>query len=236
MTITLYDKLAHNEDILLDLPFREGVGTITQDVAKPHHPITLHNAPTWTTLASGLPCLTLNGTTEYLQCLSASCADLDFTSGDYSIGGWVYFTGIAGASDQTLMCRFLLDNDGWELYHYENLILTLRHHHSTGASARTGAYSINWSFDKWWFMGVSREGGSAQFYRGDASSFSALTTSITAGGLIDPESCSQNLFMGTDITGYNDYKGPMWRPRVWDVALTEGDWMNIHQLEKGWFA
>ncbi len=78
MTV-LYDNLGINREILLDLPFREGTGVITHDVAKPHHPITLVNTPTWTTLDSGFQVLTLNGTNEYLQCLAASCADLDFT-------------------------------------------------------------------------------------------------------------------------------------------------------------
>ena len=32
-----YDKISLNEDILLDLPFSEGVGVITHDQAKPHH-------------------------------------------------------------------------------------------------------------------------------------------------------------------------------------------------------
>ncbi len=230
MTV-LYDNLDFNKRILLDLPFREGVGIVTQDVAKPHHPITMHDTPTWTSTDSGLEVIDLNGTSEYLQCLSASCTDLDFTTGDYSLGGWFYFeSGLA--DDLTPMSRFLVNNNGWELYHYANLILTLRHHHAAGASVRTGAYSRGWAFDKWWFMGVSREGASAQFYRGDTDGFTAL---LTTGTLIDPETCAQNLLIGTDTTGDNDYNGMLWRPRIWDIALTKEDWRTIHKLEKGWF-
>ena len=234
MTV-LYDNLAMNREILLDLPFREGRGIITQDVAKPHHPVTLHNTPTWTVLDSGLGVLTLNGTNEYLQCLAASCAYVDFTSGDYSLGGWFYIAS-GGSDDKTLMSRFLVSENGWEIYHYTNGILTLRHHHAAGASTRTGAYSIGWAFNKWWFMLLSRTGATAQFYRGDVDSFTALTTSISAGGLIDPETCNQNLYIGNDTTGVNLSKGPLWRPRVWPRALSqaEGQWIWGH--EKRWFA
>ena len=232
---SLYDNLDFNKRILLDLPFREGVGIVTQDVAKPHHPITMHDTPTWASLDSGLGVLDLNGTSEYLQCLSASCADLDFTTGDYSLGGWFYLESGGAADDLTLLSRFLLNNNGWELYHYTNAILTLRHHHAATPSpvfGRSSAYSRGWAFNKWWFMGVSRSGASAQFYRGDTDSFVAL---LTTGTLVDPETGAQNLLIGTDPTGDNDYNGPLWRPRVWDVALTEEDWRTIYELEKGWF-
>ena len=66
-----YDALAINRNIVLDLPLREGIGIITQDLAKPHHPITLHNTPAWTILDSHLGLLTLDGAAEYLRCLAA---------------------------------------------------------------------------------------------------------------------------------------------------------------------
>jgi len=235
MTLS-YDSLAINHQILLDLPFREATGAITRDVAKPHHQdVDLINTPTWESLASGLGVIDLNeANDEYLQLLAASCADLDFTSGDYSLGGWFYFRA-GGADDKTLMGRFLVDNNGWELYHYTNEILTLRHHHAAGATARTGAYSGNWAFGKWWFMGVSRSGASAQFYRGDASGLVAPTTTISAGGLIDPETCNQNLLIGVDGTGVNDYNGKLWRPRVWGRALVAKEWAQIFEYERHWF-
>ncbi|GAI24693.1 unnamed protein product, partial [marine sediment metagenome] len=40
---------------------------------------------------------------------------------------------------------------------------------------------------KWWFMGLSRVGASAQFYRGDIDSFiGEVDTTVQIGGLIDP--------------------------------------------------
>ena len=234
MTV-LYDNISYNQQMLLDLPFREGIGIVTQDVAKPHHPITMVDTPTWTQLDNGLMVLTLNGTSEYLQCLAASCADLDFTSGDYSLGGWFYIAS-GGSDDKTLMSRFLLSDSGWELYHYINEILTLRHHHAAGASTRTGAYSNNWTFNKWWFMGFSRTGGEAQFCRGDKDSFEILTTTVTAGGLIDPETCNQNLLVGFDTGGFNYFNGKMWRPIVSGKYVTTTEWQARWKHEKGWFA
>lgn len=225
-----YDNLAINHQILLDLPFREGVGALyTHDVAKPHHPLTMVDAPVWTPLASGLMVLGFN-VTDYIFGTAAVTVDLNFTSGDYSLGGWFYFTA-GGNDDKTLMARFRVDDMGWELYHYTNEILTLRHHHAAGASVRTAAYSENWTFGTWHFMGVSRTGASAIFYRNGVP----LTTTISAGGLIDPETCNQNFFVGTDLTGVNDYNGMMWRPRIWGRALSADEWIQIFEYERHWF-
>jgi len=235
MTV-LYDNLDINREILLDLPFREGRGIITQDVAKPHHPITLHNTPTWTTLDSGLTVLTLNGTNQYLRCLAASCVDLDLTSEDYSLAQWINLTS-GGSDDKTLMGRFLVSNNGWELYHYFNGIITLRHHHAAGASLRTGAFSGGWGWSTWYYLGLSRHAGVAQFWRGDIDSFAAVSTTVSDGGLIDPETCNQNLFIGTDTTGVNDYYGMMWRPKIWGSRyLSEADHRCNWERGRRWFA
>ena len=232
MTVVLYDDLSINESILLDLPFREGTGTITQDVAKPHHPIDLINTPTWTALGSGLMTLNLNGINEYLECDTADTGDLDFTSGDYSVGGWFNWADTVHDS-QIIIARYEVSDSGWEVYLTESgalRYLTLRHHHLAGASLRTGAYSLGWAYGTNWFFGISRSGTSAQFYRNGA----AVTT--TSDTLIDPETCSQDLVIGTRYTKDSNYISNMlWRPRVWGRALTADDWMNIYQLEKGWF-
>ena len=235
-----YDNLAYNHQILLDLPFREATGAITRDVAKPHHQdVDLINTPTWESLVSGLGVIDVDGTNEYLQLLAADCADLDFVAGDYSLGGWIYFR--SGVPDnKTPISRFLLDNNGWELYHWGGT-LTLRHHHAAtlhpiSGNPRTSAYALNWAYDKWWFMGVSRSGASAQFYRGDAGGFAVTTTTTEAGGLIDPETCAQNLLVGNSTTGVNAniHNGKLWRPRIWGRALPESEWAQIFSYERHW--
>ncbi len=230
-----YDSLAINRNLILDLPFREGIGALyTQDISIVHHDLTMVGAPAWTILDSYLNVLTLAGN-DYIWGTAGATADLDFTSVDYSLGGWFYIA-TGGNDDKTLMCRFLVSNNGWELYHYTNEILTLRHHHAAGATTRTSAYSRNWAFNKWWFVGISRHGGVAQFWRGDIDGFEAIATTIQAGGLIDPEPCAQSFFIGTDTTGVNDYNGLIWRPRIWfERYISEAEWSQIWEKEVEWF-
>jgi len=231
-----YDALAINRNIALDLPFREGAGVITHSIARTHPVVTIvPNAAPWSILDSHLGFLTLDGATEYLWASAADTAHLNYTSQDYSLGGWFRIDS-GGPDDKTLMSRFLVNNNGWELYHYTNNILTLRHHHAAGATTRTGAYSGGWAYGTWYFMGVSRSGGEAQFWRGDINGFVALPTTISAGGLIDPENCAQNLYIGTDTTLNNDYKGGLWRPRSWfGRYITEIEWQQIWEKEVEWF-
>jgi len=225
-----YDDIALNEDILLDLPFLEGTGIITQDVAKPHHPITLVGAPTWTALASGLMTLNFDGTTQYAQCLNANCADLGFTTEDYTILGVVNWT--VDDTDQIIIARYELSVGGWELYltYYGGFhTMTLRHHHAAGASLRTGAYSRNWTPDTTWVFGVSRIGTSAQFYRNGEP----VTT--ISDSLIDPEATDQDLVIGVRYSKNNNFlKNMLYRPRVIGAALTAAQHKTAYELIKEW--
>jgi hypothetical protein len=236
-----YDDLPMNSDILLDLPFYEGVGAITRDQAKPHHQdVDLVLTPTWDTVAlSGLGVISFDGTTdEYLELAGANCADLNFTSGDYSIGTWMTW-GNGTDDDQTVIARYLNDNNGWELYLYDgggaDRTLTMRHHHAStlvGGNPRTACYSGDWTYDTWWFLGISRSGGLAQHYRnGDA-----IATTCSAGGLVDPETCAQDLVIS--IRGTKDANhlfGSQWRPRIWNRALSAADWTEIFETERDLF-
>jgi hypothetical protein len=236
-----YDDLTVHGDILIDLPFYEGVGTITRDQAKPHHQdVDLVLTPTWDTVAaSGLGVISFDGTThEYLELAGANCADLNFMAGDYSIGAWVNW-GNGLDDDQTVIARYLNDNNGWELYFYDgggaDRILTLRHHHAAtlvGGNPRTACYSEDWDYNTWWFIGISRSGILAQHYRNGA----AITTACSAGGLVDPETCVQDLVIG--IRGTKDANhlcGSQWRPRIWDRALSAAEWLRIFESERDLF-
>lgn len=242
MTVVLYDKLGFNEDILLDLPFREGVGAITRDVAKPHHPVTLVNTPTWTALPSGLMVLNLNGINEYLQCLGASCADLNFTIGDYSAGAWINWTDTG--QSLIVMGRYRIDStpttisDGWEIYLDEsggrNTVSERHSHLSLAPNTNSNCYSVGWTPGTWWLLGISRIGGNLYpvHYRNGV----ALDMTYEASGMLDPDTSIQDLVIGCRWSkDANWYKTMMWRPRVWGRALSAEDWMNIYQLEKGWF-
>lgn len=227
-----YDSLPENEGILLDLPFREATGIITQDVAKPHHPVTLVNTPAWTQLASLLGVLTFDGLTEYGQCLGADSADLDFTSEDYSVGGWINWT--VNETSEIVIARYEVSVSGWEVYLTNSggvNFLSLRHHHAAGATLRTGAFSTGWTPSNNFFFGISRSGNSAQFYR------NGIAVATTSDVLIDPETSARDLVIGIRFTkDANRFQGNLYRPRVWDRALSADDWLRIYIREAGYFA
>jgi len=229
-----YDALAINRNMAIDLPFREGAGVPTHSIARTKPYVQMVGAPApWSILDSGLPFLTFSGVNEYIWASAADTLNMDFTGDDYSLAGW-FRVDSGGPDDKTLMCRFVVNNNGWELYHYTNNILTLRHHHAAGATTRTGAFSRNWAWGVWYYMGFSRSGTTGQFFRGDINSFGAVTT--TSDVLIDPETSAANFFVGTDTTGANDYKGGVWRPRVWfDRYVTEVEHQQIWEKEVEWF-
>lgn len=234
-----YDALAINRNIALDLPFREGVGILTHSVAKTHPQVRLINTPTWASITSGLGVLEFNGTNEYLESDNADTLNLDFIGDDYSIGMWLYWA--TGDGDvQHLIGRYDVDGpaySGWELYLYQPTgSLNLRHHHAATpapTNPRSACDSYGWTQNVWQFMGVSRSGAFAQFYRNGV----AITTGhAPATGLVDPETCASDLTIGVRFTkGTEHFKGKLWRPRVWGRALTEAEWRQIWEKEVEWF-
>lgn len=232
MIVNHYDSVAEKASILLDLPFREATGVVTIDVAPNNVPVVMVNTPTWTTLASGLQVITLNGTTEYLYLDNADSADMDFTTGDYSVGGWFNWT--IDESSQIVIARYVVSNNGWEVYLTNAAginYLTLRHHHAAGATTRTGGYSVGWTPGTTFHFGITREGDSCQFYR------NGRPISTVTDALIDPETCNQDMVIGVRYSkDANYFKGQLWRPRVWSRALTKDDWRRMYDREAAWFA
>jgi len=231
-----YDSLDINRNICLDLPYREGIGTRTEDISRRDPLFTLVNTPPWTILDSHLNVLSFDGATEYVWASGADTTLLDFTSDPYSIAGWVYLQSGGASMSQDLLSRFVLSNNGWELYSYTNGFVTMRHHHAAGATTRTGFYSAGWNFNTWYFLVVSRDGTSGQFYRGDTDgNFSALTTISDV--LIDPEPCASNLYISTNngATG-NFHYGMNKRWRAWfDRVVSEVSFKQIYEKELRWF-
>ena len=232
-----YDDILVNANVLLDLPFEEGSGAIAQDLAKPHHPVTLVSAPAWSALASGKMAINLDGAADYGQCVGASCADLNFTSGAYSLGGWLKWT--VDDDSQIVMARYELDVSGWELYLTQSGVinyLTLRHHHAgtlvplvTG-NPRSAGHSTGWTPDTLFHFGVSRDGDSMQFYR------NGVAVATTCGTLVDPETCSEDLVIGVRYSkNANFYKGPFPRLFIASGALTAKDWRNMYETQKIYF-
>jgi len=230
-----YDDIDVNEDILLDLPFREGTGAITQDVAKPHHSVDLIGAPTWTPLASNLMTLNMDGATQYLECQGADSADLDFTTHSYSIWGWLNWT--VDDFSQIVIGRYELDQSGWELYLTQGAggnYLSLRHHHG---GTRTAAYSLGWTPGVDWFFGVVRFGTGVFMIRNGV----AVTVTTSVGGLQNPGTCNEDLVIGARFTKDNNFlKGMLWRPRVagglgLNGIITPNRFNQVYAREGVWF-
>ena len=234
-----YDNKSINHQILLDIPFLEGAGPITRDQAKPHHEdIDMINTPTWDTLPSGLGVLELDGTNQYLELANADSLDLDFITTDYSIGCWINWVHNPANDDQIIIGRYEVDVSGWELYLYDdpNFYLTLRHHHAgtcpSPPDCRTACYSAGWTQGTWHFIGISRSGVAQIHYRNGV----VLPTSCSAGGLTDPESCAQDLVIGTRFNKVtNFFKNQMQGLRVWDRSLSASEWLQLFEHERHWF-
>lgn len=244
MTLRSYDKIGINEDILFDLPFSEGVGVITQDIAKLHHPVSFEDPGTgvlsWDILNSGLKVLdflpagpaTAEG--NYLECDSTKTADLDFTIEDYSFGMWMYQRTMN--QSQLLAGKYIVNSRGWEIYttlatgiYY----LSLRHHHANSNTTRSSASSVGWNFENWWFVGISRVAGYPLMYRNGT----AVEMSYSDGGIKSPESsAADDLVIGARYTkDANWINGKYWRPRIWGRALSAIEWSELFEKERNFF-
>lgn len=236
MSVGLFDKAETNHQLLLSLPFREGTGVLTRDVAKPcHEDVTLVGAPAWVSLATGLGVLDFNGITDYGECAAADTADLNFTSEDYSITAWIY-RGVS-AQSQIVLGRYLVDTDGWETYFYTSGIheyLTLRHHHASLAPApvRTACYSDDWTTGQWFHLAITRSGLYPKHFRNG----NEIEVTYSVGGLQDPDTCVRDLVIGCRTTKNADwYSQYMWDPRIWLGELSAVQIKTLFHMDAHWF-
>ncbi len=233
MSIKSYDSIPENADILLDLPFAEGVGIETHDVAKSHHPVSLVNTPTWGTSPSGISILDLDeSSSEYAEIDAADSTDLDFTTGDYSFGLW-YNSLVTAEVSQLLAGKYVVNVGGWEIYTTKAdplRYLSLRHHHAGGAGTRSSAFSLGWEFSTWWFLGISRSGSACQMYRNGEP---VETTSE----LEDPETAAaSDIVIGARYTkDANFFNGSMYGLRMWPREVVESEWKNMFDRERDFF-
>jgi len=239
-----FDNLAINRNLLLGLPFREGQGLITHDDAKLNRLLT-QNVPgggafNWGNLATGIPYLefvpigagAMDGV--YLTCPAADTGDMNFTTGDYSIGGWLNW-GAGSFQSEILIGRYATEVDGWDCHLNATLGATLssRHNHSGHAPDHTTCFSVGWTPGEWHFMGISRTGTNIVHYRNGIP----LTMSATPTAMDDPDTANRDLVMGARaITLANNwYYGMIWNLRVWGRALSKEDWSFVLHREGHWF-
>jgi len=235
MTRTFYDNLGLNENIELDLSMLEATGVYLHDESKNHHIATQHatlGTPLWMQLASGRYGISINpayptvDTKQFYDIPAADCLNLDFTSGDYSLALWFYWT--STGSSQILMSKYALDASGWEVYLYDtgiNRYLTVRHHHG---GTRTASYSNGWAFGEWHLWSYTRIGGMAYHYKDGE----LIATFISSGGLIDPvSSIADDWRFGCRYTEDQNWaRVRFYRPRAWSKALTADEHRLLYRL------
>ncbi len=241
-----YDKIGVNNRQLLALPFKEGVGVITKDVAKPEHSMTM-NVPgggsfAWGNIAlSGCPTLEFvtvgGGATDgvYLDCPAADTVDMNFISGDYSVGCWIKWDATGGWSEY-IIGRGLVETDGWDLYlNISGGLNTIsqRHAHlSLTPNLKSECFSTGWTPGIWWFFGMSRSGIYTPHYRNSE----ALTMDYGGATMLDPDTAARDLVIGARNTKDDHwYKGSMRNLRVWDRALQPWEWKFLFDRERHLF-
>ena len=238
-----YDKSSINRNILLDLPFREGKGAFTRDIAKPARLLTL-NEPgggsfTWGNLASGCPYLlfTVVGTGiadgVYLDCPAVDTDDLDFVAGDFSIACWINWES-SGGTAQYIIGRGAVDTDGWDVYldiSGGRNTVSQRHHHAGIGGDNSNCFSVGWTPGIWWLLGITRIGGNLYpvHYR------NGIPLEMDYGGatMLDPTTAIRDLVIGARHTKTSFwYRNMMWRPRAWGRALHREEWLELFHREQ----
>ena len=239
MARTFYDSLGLNEDIELDLSMLEATGTLLHDESKNHSTATMNSAlgvPLWQQIAAwnfgiylnrGNPFLSME---QYYDIPAANCTDLNFTSGDYSLSIWFDWE-VTDDDDQVIMGKYIVDDCGWEVYLSDWLgvrYLTVRHHHSAGATERTASYSTGWEYGEDHLWSYSRIGNTGYHYRDGLPIWTFSDT------LIDPESSAAcDWRLGCRFSEDDHWwKTKFHRPRAWSKALSADEHRLLYRLGK----
>ncbi len=223
-----YDNLDINHNIILDLPFREGAGTIAQDVSKSRYPFTLTGAPAYAQLASGIGVLNFTPI-DFLEAAIADVPNLDFTIEDFSIVSWVDPDTLVG--DLTLLCHGLASATGYYIDCLANGSVAF-YSNQGGAQqsviSATGAVVINTPR----LIGISRSEGLVQiFINGEE------TVYVTQDDITHPLTSAEKVLFGV----YQDETTNPWsqylgRQRAWlNRSLTADNHRFIWRTEKDWY-
>jgi len=188
-------------------------------------------APIWVQRPSGVWVIEFDGG-DYIDAAAADTTQMDIVSQDYTILCW--FNWSSASISQHIMGRYVLDNNGWEIYLTEfdgAFHLTNRHHHAgtiVDLHPRTAYDSTGWLQDTIWFMAITRLGNEAHHYRNGVD----LATTFSTGGLVDPEPCTQDLTIGIRYTKNAEwFLGTMSPPVVYNYALSQEAINKIYHSE-----
>ena len=215
-----YDNLAINEQIVLDLPFREATGTVIHDRSKNHAEFAYVGGPPdlWVQLASGIWVIefTPQPNARWLQ---SSISNLWFGASDFSIAMWLNFDVI----DQTYLLLYY-GHSGYSLM----TIDTNRFAFATyqGAANQVTYTTAEVTVDEWMLVSVSRSGTLAQIYKNGNQIDTGSATHL------DPTGAGAATFYISD-GGLSALDGKMGRPRLWeDRAFTRAEWRALYESER----
>ena len=223
MPSVFYDNLGLNDNIVLDWPMTEGIGSTLHDISKSGSTGTfIGDIAAWWPAEIGQPYYGMylfRVWNMYINCPAADTANLNFTTGDYSLACWFNWT--VNEYSQILMGKYVLNVSGWELYLTQSVggdYVSIRHNHAGGVATRTAMYSLGWTENILHCFSMSRTGGTCQHYRNGVP----VTTYDGGVPLEDPDSSAANdLRCGVRYTeGSNFLNGYLGRPRAWSRALT----------------
>jgi hypothetical protein len=224
-----YDYWRPNQALLLDLQFRETMGTVTRDWAKPYHdPATLVGAPAWTLLGNDLTHLSFNlANPDRIVIAAAASVDLDFTSGAFSGAAWI---APAAYGNCYLMHKSSAGN-GWAFWisaaaPYLNFTTE-----QAGPVYQTTDGGANLLLSAWQFVGFTRSGATGRVC------LNGHDVTATPATHINPASAAAaDFYIGTTVgAGSGWYDGLMWRPRVWGRALAAWEMLAIYEAERDLF-
>lgn len=223
-----YDHLNVNFELLLDLLLEEGTGTLTQDWAKPHHANpTLTGAPTWQDLDNGLTYLDfVLGNPDYILILQAASTDLDFTTGDFSVGAWIRPDALG---NRDVFSRQLTQVDGWSFWLDTNGAMVLSTNQA-GAAQHSFGSNGDIVIGTWVFVGTTRSGASVRIYT------NGVDTTATPATHVNPVTANRNLYVGVgNLAGAGWYDRDMWRPRIWGRQLAASEMLLTFNMERDLF-
>jgi len=221
-----------NAGLVLSIPMFEGTGTVSvKDVAKPHHPVLFSGAPTWATTSSGLSYLSFAAATpDYLSIAAASCIDLDFTSGMFSVAMWAYVISWS-QNNATILCHGnSVTNTGWRFTVGNDKNLDMGFITAGGRKDIWSPGNVN--AGAWYLCGFSRESTTkCSLYLNGYYSVSGSDT------FANPLSAAAaNLYVATLTTAATfSLNGYVALPRIWSRTLTSVEHMQIFNAEREFF-
>lgn len=220
------DLEALYQNLVFFLPMQEGGGVLVQDVALPHHPMTMGGSPDWTMLSSGIQVLDFDGSSDFLSGTAATTGDLNYTSQSFSGCAWVN-------PDTTATMVFLGKGDnasaGWLVYVTGGYL---------GVETVSGAGSLRDSYSavgtvvagNWHLLGWTRSGTSIRVYiQGrDATAVAASHTTWAS-------SSAKTFCVGQMSNDTLRFDGKLTLPCIWSRALAPAEHLELFNRERDWF-